>query len=118
MDNDYARLRPSSVYGPERPLESERPGGDTRIINVPDLQARLTDPNASDEDYVDPFRTLSWWWNFHIPDMVALSAPFRYMGDYGNFEWLDWNNDGKGDASSGNELRFSLAGGYTRGRIE
>ena len=61
-------------------------------------------------------RTLSWWWNFWLPDIVTFTWNDHFVGDYEHFEWLDWNGDGAGDASNEYEMAYSLNAGYVRGK--
>jgi ABC-type transport system substrate-binding protein len=90
--------------------------GETRTVNVADLQTTLTDPDSTREAVTEAARTLSWWWNFWLPDMVTFSWKDHYVGDYEHFEWRDWNGDGEGDASNEYELAYSLNAGYVHGK--
>jgi len=109
-----------------RELEYELPtevgatdlSGETRTVNIPELQDIVTDPSASDEELAEAYRTLMWWWNFHVPDLVAVGGLFMHTGDYDNFHWMDWNNDGQGDAVNQGQFQFSLNAGYVRGKSE
>jgi len=92
--------------------------GETRTVNVPELQDTVTDPSATDEELAEAYKTLMWWWNFYIPDLVAYGGIYMHTGDYENFHWIDWNNDGEGDAVNGEQFQFSLNAGYVRGKSE
>mgnify|MGYP000168040884 CR=1 FL=1 len=107
-----------------RDLEYELPtdlgatdlSGDTRTVNIAELQAQISDPEATAEDYVEPLKTLSWWWNYYVPDLIAVGGYYNFLGDYGNYEWLDWNGDGEGDATNAYEFAYGINTGYIHGR--
>jgi len=107
-----------------RQLEYELPteigatdlSGETRMVNVPDLQDRLADPATPHEELVETVRTLSWWWNFYVPDIVCVGWMDHFTGDFESFEWRDWDGDGHGDARNHHQLSVSLNTGYVRGK--
>jgi ABC-type transport system substrate-binding protein len=112
------------VAAGNRKLEVEVPtelgatdlSGDTEVLNIPELQTRLSDPEATAEDYVEPMQKLGKFWNYWLPDIVAVGGVFNFLGDYQDFEWLDWNGDKMGDAVDNYELAYGLNAGYIRGK--
>jgi len=131
-NDDHWGLKMTKVVDGERQpagnrdLEYELPtevgatdlSGDTRTINIADLQEQISDPEASDEDYVEPMKTLGWWWNYYMPDMVAVGGYYNFLADYGNYEWVDWNGDGEGDATNPYEFSYGINTGYIHGKEE
>lgn len=89
--------------------------GETQTVNVPDLQTTVTDPTASPEEIAEATRTLSWWWNFWVPDVCTFGWNDQFVGDDENFAWRDWTDDGEADARNAYELAYGLNTGFVRG---
>jgi hypothetical protein len=90
--------------------------GDTEVINVAELQATISNPESSAEDLVEPFKKLTRWWNYWLPDLIAAGGYFNFLGDYQDFQWLDWDGDRVGEAKDPYRLSHSLNAGYIRGK--